>query len=306
MNMPVANLLSRDDQSLHPIQMAEQLSGIGKDLLRMWERRYGFPMPLRDARGDRVYTSEQIEKLRLLRQLIALGHRPGKIIERDLADLQQMLRLQRQHHAGLDAAVCEPLREALQAASPEPLQGLLGQLLVKQGLEVFLQRFMPDATLWLNESVADGSLAVEAQRRFEDETLALIRIAVSQLLPPNRPRKVMLATWPAGAIQLPMACTEGLLRLAGVDAVPASIPASGGLKALASAALKARCQAVLVHVGSGMPPTKAFEALEDLRFQLPLSVECWAVGPMFQATRRHIEAVRLFRDLPSVVSFAAA
>ena len=69
MNMPVANLLSRDDQSLHPIQMAEQLSGIGKDLLRMWERRYGFPMPLRDARGDRVYTSEQIEKLRLLRQL---------------------------------------------------------------------------------------------------------------------------------------------------------------------------------------------------------------------------------------------
>ncbi len=33
----------------------ERETGLGKDTLRVWERRYGFPQPLRDARGDRLY-----------------------------------------------------------------------------------------------------------------------------------------------------------------------------------------------------------------------------------------------------------
>ena len=54
-----------------PISVVERETGIPKDLLRMWERRYGFPEPARDAQGDRVYPREQVDKL--LRQ-IARGH----------------------------------------------------------------------------------------------------------------------------------------------------------------------------------------------------------------------------------------
>lgn len=42
-----------------PISVVERETGIPKDLLRMWERRYGFPEPARDAQGDRVYPREQ-------------------------------------------------------------------------------------------------------------------------------------------------------------------------------------------------------------------------------------------------------
>ena len=35
-----------------PISVVERETGIPKDLLRMWERRYGFPQPGRDAQGD--------------------------------------------------------------------------------------------------------------------------------------------------------------------------------------------------------------------------------------------------------------
>ena len=51
-----------------PISAVERETGIPKDLLRMWERRYGFPLPGRDEHGDRVYPREQIDKLRLLRR----------------------------------------------------------------------------------------------------------------------------------------------------------------------------------------------------------------------------------------------
>ncbi len=64
-----------------PIAAVERDTGLSKDTLRVWERRYGFPQPTRDANGERVYPSEQVEKLRLLKRLMDQGHRPGKIAE---------------------------------------------------------------------------------------------------------------------------------------------------------------------------------------------------------------------------------
>ena len=53
------------------IANVERETGLSKDLLRMWERRYGFPAPARDANGDRIYPADQVEKLRLLKATIA-------------------------------------------------------------------------------------------------------------------------------------------------------------------------------------------------------------------------------------------
>ena len=44
------------------------------------ERRYGFPAPRRDPTGQRVYTADDIEKLRLAKRLLDYGFRPGKIL----------------------------------------------------------------------------------------------------------------------------------------------------------------------------------------------------------------------------------
>ena len=61
------------------IAAVERDTGLSKDTLRVWERRYGFPQPERDAYGERVYPSEQVDKLRLVKRLMDQGHRPGKI-----------------------------------------------------------------------------------------------------------------------------------------------------------------------------------------------------------------------------------
>ena len=46
------------------ISAVERETGLSKDVLRMWERRYGFPKPARDANGERQYTAAETEKLR--------------------------------------------------------------------------------------------------------------------------------------------------------------------------------------------------------------------------------------------------
>ena len=62
------------------IAAVERDTGLSKDLLRIWERRYGFPAPERDAAGERLYPLEQLERLRVIRRLVDAGHRPGKIV----------------------------------------------------------------------------------------------------------------------------------------------------------------------------------------------------------------------------------
>ena len=50
------------------IGAVERETGLSKDLLRMWERRYGFPQPVRDPHGDRRYPIAQVEKLARLHE----------------------------------------------------------------------------------------------------------------------------------------------------------------------------------------------------------------------------------------------
>lgn len=75
---------------MFPINVVEKETSISKYLLRMWERRYSFPRPERDQKGERVYTSDDIEKLKLVKRLMEEGYRPSKIIDQPLSELREL------------------------------------------------------------------------------------------------------------------------------------------------------------------------------------------------------------------------
>lgn len=77
---------------MFPINVVEKETGISKYLLRMWERRYSFPRPGRDVKGERVYTSLDIEKLKIVKSLMEEGYRPSKIINQEMDDLKTLLK----------------------------------------------------------------------------------------------------------------------------------------------------------------------------------------------------------------------
>lgn len=55
------------------IHIASELSGVRVELIRAWERRYGFPRPQRTSSGYRVYTQRDVELLKRLKQLTEEG-----------------------------------------------------------------------------------------------------------------------------------------------------------------------------------------------------------------------------------------
>lgn len=77
---------------MFPINVVEKETGISKYLLRMWERRYTFPRPERDEKGERLYSDVDVEKLKLVKSLMEEGYRPSKVINQELEELQELLK----------------------------------------------------------------------------------------------------------------------------------------------------------------------------------------------------------------------
>ena len=55
------------------IGAVSRLTGVAPDTLRVWERRYGAVAPTRSASGTRLYTSEDIRRLTLIKRLLDGG-----------------------------------------------------------------------------------------------------------------------------------------------------------------------------------------------------------------------------------------
>src|SRR5512139_565732 len=64
---------------------AARLAGIPVETLRVWERRYGVVGPGLSASGHRLYATEDVSRLALIKQLVDLGSPIGSIATLPLA-----------------------------------------------------------------------------------------------------------------------------------------------------------------------------------------------------------------------------
>lgn len=83
--------LEPNDIPRHPIGVVSSRTGLPADLIRAWERRYGAVSPERGDTGRRLYTDRDIEKLRLLRKVVAAGRRISDVAGQALEDLEVLV-----------------------------------------------------------------------------------------------------------------------------------------------------------------------------------------------------------------------
>lgn len=71
-------------QASHPAQMSigavSRATGLSPDLLRVWQKRYGFPVPKRKPSGHRLYSASDVRRLRRIAEAISRGHRPAQVV----------------------------------------------------------------------------------------------------------------------------------------------------------------------------------------------------------------------------------
>ncbi|MCK7492482.1 MAG: MerR family transcriptional regulator [Comamonadaceae bacterium] len=139
----------------------ERDTGLSRATLRVWERRYGFPVPQRDALGERLYPLEQVEKLRLIKRLLDQGMRPSKLMGADAAELAVLL----ERHGAVRGEPAPPPEFAavlplIRQHRSEELRAALSQLLMRHGLQRFVQDIVGPFNAQIGEAWMRGEVQV--------------------------------------------------------------------------------------------------------------------------------------------------
>lgn len=68
-------------------------TGIAVATLRSWERRYGFPKPMRRESGHRRYALADVDRLRLIKRALELGNRPSAVVDASEETLTRLIEM---------------------------------------------------------------------------------------------------------------------------------------------------------------------------------------------------------------------
>src|SRR5450631_1102774 len=253
-----------NEQVLLNISAVERETGLSKDVLRIWERRYGFPEPHRDDNAERQYPQEQVAKLRAIKRLMDTGMRPGKLMLASLAELNTLAEIRAGPRRDTIAPALErDLLGLLQSHNAPALQHALANQLMREGL----QRFVLNTVAPLNRVVGEMWMRGELQV-FEEHGLGLLM--VEALLVPEGAQCISLGT------QTP-------------------------IDDIRNAALAHKVQIVALSFSAAFPLRQAGEGLATLRRALPPQVALWAGGDMTRRLRKSLPGVLLVPDLGDTV-----
>jgi len=290
------------------ISAVERDTGLSKDTLRVWERRYGFPLPQRDALGERSYPLDQVEKLRIVRRLMDGGHRPGRVVGMPIDELRR-----------LSESSPEPVRRAAAARPVEPVAPALIQylelvrahdlaalrrLLTQAQLSLGLARFVVEVVVPLNTLVGDawmrGQLEIFQEHACTEVLHGVMRQALYLLpQPPAEARpKVLLTTFPGEPHGLGLLLAEVLLGVDGAHCTSLGLQTPLWDTVLAARAF--RSDIVVLAFSGATHPQQVTDSLVELRAKLAPPVEVWVGGAapvLHRRTPAGITALATLGDL---------
>ena len=287
------------------IAAVERDTGLSKDTLRVWERRYGFPAPQRDPLGERAYTLDQVEKLRLVKRLMDAGHRPGRIVPLPFAELQALSESTvDQTQRNTEPAVAADLRYPLDLVRAHDVRGLRAEL-TRQLLRLGLGRWVMELVAPLNVAVGDawirGQMEIFEEHLYTESVQIVLRQALATLPEaplPGRPT-VLLSTFPSEPHGLGLLMAEALLALEGCRCVSLGVQTPLWDIVLGAQALKA--DVVALSFTGCMNPNQVVDGLTELRSKLPAPVAVWAGGSAPVLHRRRVEGVTPIATLAGIV-----
>ena len=188
----------------HPIAVVAARTGLSRDVIRVWERRYGAVAPSRSAGRQRLYTDADIRRFGLLasatrhgRNISLIASLPDQALERLIADdtaaqpesaAEQLPAVSRAIDAAL-AAIAD-----LDAAA---LDGHLRRAIARDGAPCFLDTFVPSLMRRIGDGWMAGRISIAEEHLASAVVHGLLMETVRSIATaPGSPR--LLVATPAG------------------------------------------------------------------------------------------------------------
>jgi len=283
---------------LIPITEVERLTGIRPATLRIWEKRYGFPQPLRDRHGDRVYPPVQVERLHAVRRLMDQGLRPGKIFAgATVSDA-----------AGINAVVLLPASvpaeyrhvfALLRDYRVRELHGLFQHRLLDLGLRRFVIEYLAPLVTEVGLAWDRGELPVRCEHLFAQvATSALHTKQAAVRAAGDGGPKAILATLSGEPHALGILMAEAVMTSLGVDCVQLGAELSAA--EVAAAAREAGANIVALSFSTYFPRRSMVRLTTSLRASLPPATLLWVGGEGMRVAAVPEPCIELFLSIEGI------
>jgi len=184
-----------------PMGAVTRRTSIGEHTLRAWERRFGFPAPVRLPSGHRRYPGDQVQHLLLIAKALEAGYRAGDVVPMERPELEELLR-----SAGVAegaAAVKESAEDVITLAfdackrfDRDALAALLQSESALLGLPRFLRERVGPLLDEVGEAWGRGELEIRHEHFFSEVLEDELRRLRGPLQSSAKGRPVVVASLP--------------------------------------------------------------------------------------------------------------
>lgn len=299
-----------ESQSTLPITAVERETGIAKDTLRVWERRYGFPQPLRDASDDRRYPPDQVQRLKRIRRLLDAGHRPGKIVhlgDEALNDLlDKILYLSKTDEAASgNGEHLESMLQRIETHKGPELRNALQHSLMRKGVTEFVHHVVAPLTTAVGEAWAQGRFEVFEEHLYTEVVTNVLRSNLEALRHTgiHKTPKILLTTVPQELHGLGLLMVESLLTLESCSCI--SLGTQTPLGDIVQAAAAYEVDVVALSFTNVHSAASVQNCLRDLRNALPKETAIWVGGSCPGLYQKPLEGITALQDLEAIPALVA-
>lgn len=262
----------------HPISVVAERTGLSRDVLRVWERRYGAVEPMRTPGGQRLYSNEHIDRFRLLAAATKHGRNISLVAGLATDALERLVAEdEAERPAPLpeseEAAHAERVRVALEltrALDGSALDRELRRTIARHGIPVFLEDMVPTLMHRVGEEWQAGRLTIAHEHLASAAVLAIILEAMRSVPEsPGAPR--LLVATPTGerhAVGAALAAAAAALDGWSIIYLGVDVPAAD----IVAAASASNASAVALSIVHTDDPDAAIRELHAVRESLAAHV----------------------------------
>ena len=270
-------------------------TGLAKDVIRKWEIRYGYPRPLRDANGDRLYPADQVTNLRLIRRLIDAGMRPSKVVGLEYEQLKVMSDTLILRPENSEEGFEDKVLKTLQMHNLPMLSKLLRDRMYQQGLQIFVQQTLPVLNAQIGNKWLNGELKIFEEHLYTQTVEELLQASLAAISDTQGTPRILCTTPPGELHTIGLQMAKVFLSLHGAQCI--GLGAQTPAQDIAEAAVALSVDIVGISFSLSYATTRTLKFLRDLRARMDPSIVIWAGGKGITKISRTLPGIRLVTSI---------
>ncbi len=280
----------------------ERETGFGKDQLRKWRQRFGFPATESLADGKAAYSRQTVDQLLLIKRLLEAGFRPGQVVDKTTGELEKL-----QLALGLSVPVIcldestQALIEQLKRTDLAGFVALLAQERATRTLLEFVRDTVTPLMVGIGEAWSRDEIDIHHEHLCSSCIERLLHAEILKLKPKKGlPSILLFALAPGEHHMLGLLMTEAALAEQGAKTI--NIGSDIPLNNLKLAAISCKADVVALSFSFAYPARDVVPTLLHLRRLLPPQIQIWAGGAGVAGIRKQPKGVRIISKIEEAVA----